>query len=306
METSQPSKKKAKTCSINTDQPKTENNQELKIAQYNIWFDDFEMEKRTKAIGNIITTSTRSVHVIILERLRSKITSNNIKIATFQEVTERSLTTLRQTLREYNFFRQRNCKYFVTTIAHKSIPTRDKQFHPFTSTTMGRGMLTIKVQPFQQPSNQQQQWTPNWELSFGVANNGESKQQKQNRTVKTMQANHEDHSNVRRTNYGRFKLVKQTILTNPFLTIILTIILTTFNRKDPTKKNQHDGSAIDQEWKDTWTTINPDQKGYTYDGVMNGMLNNKIRTRADRILTNNIGKNIIINCDSSVKWVNVL
>ena len=199
METSQPSKKKAKTCSINTDQPKTENNQELKIAQYNIWFDDFEMEKRTKAIGNIII-------------------SNNIKIATFQEVTERSLTTLRQTLREYNFFRQRNCKYFVTTIAHKSIPTRDKQFHPFTSTTMGRGMLTIKVQPFQQPSNQQQQWTPNWELSFGVANNGESKQQKQNRTVKTMQANHEDHSNVRRTNYGRFKLVKQTILTKLCLT----------------------------------------------------------------------------------------
>ena len=28
---------------------------------------------------------------------------------------------------------------------------------------------------------------------------------------------------------------------------------------------------------------------------MNGMLNNKIRTRADRILTNNIGKNITIN-----------
>ena len=114
METNQSSKKKAKTSPINTDQPNTENNQELKIAQYNIWFDDFEMEKRTKAISNIIIT-------------------NNIKIATFQEVTERSLTTLRQTLREYIFFRQRNCKYFVTTIVHKTIPMRDKQFHPFTS-----------------------------------------------------------------------------------------------------------------------------------------------------------------------------
>lgn len=119
----------------------------VKMAQYNIWFNEFEMEKRTKAICNIIIT-------------------NNIKIATFQEVTERSLTTLRQTLREYNFFRQRNCKYFVTTIVHKSIPAKDKKFHPFTSTTMARGMLTIKVQPFQQPfqqpcqqqSDQPQRW----------------------------------------------------------------------------------------------------------------------------------------------------
>jgi hypothetical protein len=139
METNQPSKKKAKMSPHNTDQPKKENKQELKMAQYNIWFNDFEMEKRTQAIGNIIV-------------------NNNIKIATFQEVTERSLTTLKQTLREYNFFRQRNCKYFVAMIVHKSIPTRDKQFHPFSSTTMGRGLLTIKVQPFQQPSNQPQQW----------------------------------------------------------------------------------------------------------------------------------------------------
>ena len=63
--------------------------------------------------------------------------------------------------------------------------------------------------------------------------------------------------------------------------VIVELKNVTLVHQDATKRNQHDGRATDQEWKDAWTTINTDQKEYTYDGVMNGMLNNKI-------LTNNI------------------
>ena len=92
------------------------------------------------------------------------------------------------------------------------------------------------------------------------------------------------------------------------------------NWKDSTKKVANDGdiinscSSTDMNWKDAWmechdiTSNQGSEKGFTLDGVTNGMLTYNFRTRLDRVLYTskylNIKKIELIGTDRIVPHVN--